>query len=239
MPRWKQAQIVEIKDLTSQLRLIKLHCQTDEPETYRAGQFITFDLPVGEKRLDRWRSYSIANAPNNDNIIELCIVRVPEGRATTYLFEEIKVGMELKYKGPLGAFVLPEEIEHDIVMICTGTGVAPFRSMLWDIAQQAQRHRRIDLVYGTRHSDSLLYIDEFKALEKELDGFHYHVALSRESYAGYQGYVHDLYERIEHEDLTKVKYYLCGWQQMIDEAVERLTQKMKIDRSDIVYELYG
>ena len=49
---------------------------------------------------------------------------------TNYLFKKIKIGKSFKIKGPLGKFILPEKIDRDIFFISTGTGIAPFRSML-------------------------------------------------------------------------------------------------------------
>jgi ferredoxin-NADP reductase len=73
---------------------------------FKAGQFITLDLPLGEKRLQRWRSYSIASAPADDpNLLELVVVRAPNGQGSRYLFEEVNVGSVLRWKGPDGAFL--------------------------------------------------------------------------------------------------------------------------------------
>jgi CDP-4-dehydro-6-deoxyglucose reductase len=69
---------------------------------------------VGEKRLQRWRSYSIAGCPGDDNTFELCIVRAQPGLGSRYLFEEVREGAELRFKGPEGSFVPPKELDKDI-----------------------------------------------------------------------------------------------------------------------------
>ncbi len=70
--------------------------------------------------------------PDESNVIELVIVYVEGGAASKYIFNEIKEGsVFLLYVAPQGIFVLPDEIaEKDVYLICTGTGIAPFRSML-------------------------------------------------------------------------------------------------------------
>ena len=240
MPRWHEAIIQDISQLTPNVRSFRLKVPELEKFEFQAGQFVTFDLPIGDKRLQRWRSYSIASAPGSDNALELCIVRSAEGLGTRYLFEEVGPGDTLKFKGPDGAFFLPENIQKDIVLICTGTGVAPFRSMLLDIQQRKIPHRNIHLIFGTRTEADILYRDEFEALVKTLPGFRYDVALSREpDWLGWKGYVHQIYTHHYAEKRPDVQFYLCGWSNMIDEAVAELIVKLGYDRTQVVYELYG
>lgn len=218
----------------------------DESIDFRAGQFVTMDLPIHEKRLKRWRSYSIANAPDNSNILEFCIVRFEGGAGSTYLFNEAKEGTTIRFKGPSGAFYLPQTIEKDLVFICTGTGLAPFRSMIWDIYNSKIPHRNIHLIFGTRTTESILYQKEMEAFSKEKASFNYSVALSREealpsndSTDFYKGYVHQIYMKEYADARPDVDFYLCGWSNMIDEAVENLILKLGYDKSQIHYELYG
>jgi ferredoxin-NADP reductase len=207
---------------------------------FKAGQFVTLDLPIGEKRQQRWRSYSIANAPNGSNQFELCIVNAPEGLGTTYLFEEIQEGAILKFKGPDGGFVLPEKIEKDLVFVCTGTGIAPFRSMIQDIKNSGKTHRKLHLIFGTRYESGLLYRQEMEALAREMPDFKYEVTLSRpENWDGDTGHVHPIYLEKYAKPSADVVFYLCGWSNMIDEAVANLIVKLGYDRSQIHYELYG
>ena len=207
---------------------------------FQAGQFITLDLPIGDKRLQRWRSYSLANAPDGTNQLELCVVRSAAGEGSRYLFEQIEMGSTLRFKGPDGGFVLPEQIEHDLVFICTGTGVAPFRSMLLDLQRTGKPHRDLHLIFGTREADGILYRNDFEALTKTVSNFRYDITLSRQpDWPGYQGYVHPIYAAAYHTVRPDVHFYICGWSNMIDEAVENLLLKLGYDRSQIHYELYG
>lgn len=207
---------------------------------FKAGQFVTLDLPIGEKRMQRWRSYSIANAPNGSNQFELCIVNAPEGLGSTYLFDEIQEGASLKFKGPDGGFILPEKIEKDLVFVCTGTGIAPFRSMIQDLKNAGKTHQKLHLIFGTRHESGLLYRQEMEALAQEMPNFKYEVTLSRpENWAGRKGHVHPIYLEQYATANPDVAFYLCGWSNMIDEAVANLIVKLGYDRSQVHYELYG
>jgi CDP-4-dehydro-6-deoxyglucose reductase len=212
----------------------------ETPFTFEAGQFITVDLPIGDKRVQRWRSYSIANAPDNRNLLELCIVRSADGDGTRYLFEAIREGAEIRFKGPGGGFVMPAQIEKDLVLVCTGTGVVPFRSMLQDLVNTGKAHRNIHLIYGTRHESGILYRDEFEYLARTMPGFRYDIVLSREpDWSGYKGHVHQVYMDIYKDNRPDVEFYICGWTTMLDEAVANLLVKLKYDRTQVRYELYG
>ncbi len=241
MPTWYQSTVVRIEQAGPNVRRFWLETPDVPRPDFRAGQFITMDLPVGEKRLQRWRSYSIAGAPDDDpNLLELCIVRAPEGLATRYLFDEVQVGSTLRWKGPEGTFCLPETIEKDLVLICTGTGVAPFRSMLRDLQHTGKPHRDIHLIFGARTEADILYRAEFEELVRTMPGFRYDIALSRQpDWSGYKGYVHQIYLEYYAQKRPDVAFYLCGWGNMIDDAVANLLIKSGYDRSQILYELYG
>jgi ferredoxin-NADP reductase len=244
---WYDAKVINIQPVSPNTRRFWVEIPELEAFQFKAGQFVTMDLPIGEKRLQRWRSYSIASAPSESNQLEFCIVRLDGGKATEYLFDHITVGSTLRFKGPDGAFVLPEAIDHDMVMVCTGTGIAPFRSMLQHIAQENIPHRKLHLIFGTRQVEGILYQSEFLELQKQLPNFHYSVALSREPNldpANYpfdiqSGYVHSFYLNAYATPRSDVKFYLCGWQNMVDEAVLNLTEKLGYDKRHIITELYG
>ena len=207
---------------------------------FEAGQFITLDLPIGEKRLQRWRSYSIANAPDGRNVLELCVVRSEAGLGTRYLFEDIREGSVLKFKGPEGGFILPETIDKDLVFICTGTGIAPFRSMILDIMHQHKAHRSIHLIFGAREESGILYRADFEALAQNSPLFKYDIVLSKQpEWPGWKGHIHQVYLTEYPKPRADIAFYLCGWSNMVDEAMVNLMQKLGYDRAQIHFELYG
>jgi len=238
MPRWIEAKLIKTIDRSDTTKSFFLELQGMDAFEFSAGQFITLDLPIGEKRLDRWRSYSIANAPDGTNVVELVIVKVPFGKATSYLFENTSIGDVFKLKGPGGVFCLPKEIKNELVFICTGTGVAPFRSMVWDIKNNKKAHHQIDLIFGTRTKNGILYLEEWEKLKEDMPNFNFSIALSREAYDGYQGYVHQLYLDKFKEVKSNRTFFLCGWQNMIDEAKANLLA-LGYEEGQIVEELYG
>jgi CDP-4-dehydro-6-deoxyglucose reductase len=237
---WRTGTVIKIEDASESTRRFWIQIPELDSFNFKPGQFVTLDLPIHEKTNKRWRSYSIASAPDGSNIIELVIVLLEGGLGTTYLFNEIKVGSNITLRGPVGVFTLPETLDKDLYLICTGTGIAPFRSMVHWIHQQKIAHKNIHLIFGCRKLTDQLYGSELKALEPLENNFYYHPVFSREDAVpdgAYSGYVHAVYEQ-----LLAVKnpsqFYLCGWKNMIDEAKQRI-MAAGYDKKDIHLEIYG
>jgi ferredoxin-NADP reductase len=245
--KWNECELVSSKEIAPQTRLFTFKLLGDDVFSFKAGQFITFDLPVHEKRLYRWKSYSLANAPDNTNRFELCIVKNEGGLGTTYLFDQIIPGDKLTFKGPEGSFILPENKPETLCFICTGTGIAPFRSMLWDICQQPLKAIALRVIFGTRKMENVLFLDELQELMKLLPNFQVHIALSRDEELPlikekniffYKGYVHQIYQHQKLFDSKEPIFFLCGWRNMIDEAQKNLLN-LGFPSSHIQTELYG
>lgn len=244
---WQKGTVERIIQETWNTRRYFIRLNDTPVFDFKAGQFVTLDLPIGEKPIQRWRSYSIASHPDGGNVIELLIVLLEGGAGSTYIFNEIKEGAEFTLRGPLGVFTLPEEIDKDIFFICTGTGIAPFRSMAYDIKRRNIAHKNLYLIYGCRTTKDLLYYKEMQELQEQMERFHFIPTLSREGWEGKRGYVHALYEDIckknnalceNLENLHPASFYLCGWKFMIDDARKKITD-LGYDRKAVHFELYG
>ncbi len=238
---WRTGKVIRIEDATPTTKRFWIEVQDVASFNFIPGQFVTLDLPIHEKRNKRWRSYSIASCPDGSNLIELVIVWLDGGLGTTYLFSEINVGSELQLRGPQGTFVLPKEINKNLFLICTGTGVAPFRSMLHYIHQHNVAHQNIYLIFGCRKLSDCLYKEELEALSNEVNNFYYLPTFSREDHNNtsiHHGYVHRLYEEIIKKEQQPASFFLCGWKNMIDEAKEKIFS-FGYDRYDVHLELYG
>jgi CDP-4-dehydro-6-deoxyglucose reductase len=247
---WRTGTVIRIEDETYNTKRYFIKVNELESFNFKAGQFVTLDLPIHEQKNKRWRSYSIASWPDGSNVFELLIVLLEGGAGTTYLFNEINVGSELIFRGPQGVFTLPENIEKDLFFICTGTGIAPFRSILNYIHLHEIQHKNLYLIFGCRTKKDLLYHEEMRVLENKMESFTYMPTLSREGWdgqAGYTGYVHSLYEEIckknneaceDLQNLSPASFYLCGWKFMIDDARQKIVA-LGYDRKAIHLELYG
>ncbi|HMO63569.1 MAG TPA: FAD-dependent oxidoreductase [Ferruginibacter sp.] len=234
---WRTGKVIRIEDETSDTKRYWIEVPELPAFDFKPGQFVTLDLPIHEKPNKRWRSYSIASNPDGSNVFELVIVLNKEGAGTPWLFSNVTVGTELTFRGAQGVFTLNEPVEKDLFLICTGTGIAPFRSMVKDIHLNNKPHKNIYLIFGCRTKDTLLYYPELTQLQAEMPGFQYIPTLSREQWEGRSGYVHAIYEELC-ADRKEASFFLCGWRGMLDEAKKRILD-MGYDKKAIHLEIYG
>ena len=206
-----------------------------------AGQFISVREPRGDKFVTR--AYSIASPPRGNNTFDLCLNRVDEGFMSNFLCDR-EIGETARFHGPHGLFVLKPEVE-DLILVATGTGVAPFRSMVQDIfgkdSSGQSRHggRRVWLVYGTRFAEDVYYLDEFETLAAEQPNFHYTATLSRppEDWSRGRGYVQEHIRKIvgERKDMH---VYICGLNEMVSSVRSMLIEECGWEKKRVIYERY-
>jgi ferredoxin-NADP reductase len=250
---WRIGKVIRIEQQTASTRRFFIQVPELDVFDFTPGQFVTLDLPIHEKTNKRWRSYSIASNPDGTNIFELCIVLLEGGLGTTYLFNEVKEESELTLRGPVGVFTLPDPLEKELFLVCTGTGIAPFRSMIKNIIAHKIAHQKIHIIFGCRTKTDVLYLAEMNELMQQDENFIFHVAYSREVVEepnAYNGYVHQVYEKIctenkiidtenvENKILAPANFYLCGWRGMIDEATKNILA-LGYDKKAIHVEIYG
>ena len=209
------------------------------PFVFTAGQFITFLLPHASGKIVP-RSYSLANSPGDR--LEIAIAPVAGGFATNILFN-LKIGEELDCVGPKGRLILNEtESPSQYILVATGTGVAPYRSMLPILSKRlkADERLKVTLLLGVRYAHDLLYVEDFIAFSKQYKNFTFRSHLSRadactEPYQ-YTGYVQSAFESLDLNPTADL-VYLCGNPYMIDNSMEKL-QKMGFNPQRIRREKY-
>lgn len=206
-----------------------------------AGQFISVREPRGDKFVTR--AYSIASPPRGNNTLDLCLNRVEEGFMSNFLCD-LKAGDVASFHGPHGLFALKPEVQ-DVILVATGTGVAPFRSMVQHLFGEdgsgEQRHggRQVWLVYGTRYPEDVYYQKEFEQIAAKQPNFHYIATLSRakENWTGLRGYVQEHVRRIvgERKDMH---VYICGLNEMVSSVRNLLIEECGWEKKRVIYERY-
>jgi ferredoxin-NADP reductase len=202
-----------------------------------AGQWLSFKThkPDGEEIT---RAYSIASPPGDNNHFALCLNRVQDGYMSNFLCD-LNEGEELSCQGPFGDFILRPPL-RDTILIATGTGIAPFRSMLqWLLADESRHlNKHFWLVFGSRHEADIYYHQEFLRIAAEHSNFHYLPTLSRGApeWSGLRGYVQEHVPRIA-QDRSDMHAYICGLDKMI-KANRDLLKSLAWDRKSILYEKY-
>lgn len=201
------------------------------------GQWLSLKAttPDGEEIT---RAYSIASPPSENGRFAFCLNRVQDGFMSNHLCD-MREGEEITFQGPFGSFILRPPL-RDTIFIATGTGIAPFRSMLhWLLADQ-RRHegRHFWLLFGVRYEQDIYYRDEFERLAAEHANFQFLPTLSRggPEWKGLRGYVQDhLLEIVG--DRTDMHAYICGLDKMVS-ANRELLKSLGWDRKQILYEKY-
>ena len=206
----------------------------DPGEDFRfaAGQWVSLKFPDASSELPLARSYSIASAPRSDGTFDIAVTRVQHGPASTRL-HEMSVGDVLQCAEPMGFFTLPAKLERPLLLVGTGTGVAPLRAMIQSLDGVAGAPP-ITLLFGVRHREDLLYADEFEALAERDPGFRFEPTLSRPdpSWIGRVGYVqHHLPELLA--STPEASAFVCGLNAMVRDARKVLRETLGLPRDRV------
>lgn len=180
---------------------------------YLPGQYV--DVIKGSVR----RSYSIANAPRGDGKITMQIRRVANGEMSRYWFEEAKENDLLRLEGALGTFFLRQESVRHLIFLATGTGIAPIKAILQQLASSESigLYENIHLYWGGRCESDMYWVPDFPGLN-----LNYVQVLSRSvSSTARRGYVQDAVIDSGIALETAV-VYACGSEKMIESARETL-----------------
>ncbi len=237
-----RAELVEFADIAPGVRHFVFRVPELQRLEFVPGQFVSLSAMLKGKAITR--AYSIASPPRQNNTFELCLNRVEDGVFSPYLFS-MTPGDAVEMRPPLGGFVLREALfdeGRESVFIATGTGIAPFRSML-PAALNATRQPRITLIFGVRYPSHLLYSAEFQELAKNFSQFRFWPTLTQPSpqWTGRTGRVQaHLLEAVATGSGAvnlDLDVYLCGMKAMVDE-VRNLLKNMGYDRKQIRSEKY-
>ncbi|MFL0756212.1 MAG: FAD-binding oxidoreductase [Prochlorococcus sp.] len=238
---------------------------SDPHLSYVEGQSIGI-IPAGEDangKPHKLRLYSIASTRHGDNLegktVSLCVRQLQyekegqtiNGVCSTYLCN-INPGAKVKITGPVGKeMLLPEDEDANVIMLATGTGIAPMRTYLRRMFEPAERSKngwkfagKAWLFMGAPHTANLLYDDDFERYQRDFpDNFHYTKAISREqqNLKGGRMYIQD--RVMEHSDEIfkmienpKTHVYMCGLKGMepgIDEAMVAAASAKGIDWAEL------
>ncbi len=167
-----KAHLVEKKQMSSDVIMFKF--QADKPVEFVPGQYLILFVPQGQTPLRRL--FSVSSAPSKDGTFELLVKIILGGAASEYL-PRITPEDEVMFQGPAGMFHLNERGKN-IILMATGTGLAPMRSILH--AQLPTLKKKVNLFWGLRTSQDAYYVEEFEAFRKQYKHFSYSLCFSRD-----------------------------------------------------------
>jgi CDP-4-dehydro-6-deoxyglucose reductase, E3 len=207
--------VQELLKVADDVMVMRLKLPTNERLQFLAGQYIEFLLPEGKRR-----AFSLANAPHEDDVLELHVRMIPGGTFTEQVFSTMKVRDILRFEGPLGTFRLREESTKPMVMVAGGTGFAPIKALI-EHAIHNHIKRPIALYWGARNRAELYLPD----LPQQWAAAHPHITYvpvlseptAADEWAGRTGLVHQAVLK-DFTDLASHQAYVCGAPVMVEAA---------------------
>jgi ferredoxin-NADP reductase len=224
--------LVDTREIAPRNKHLRFALPAGKELGFHAGQYAQLFIPHegGVRR----RAYSIASSPWHSDYFELCVTLVDGGISSTYL-HNMKVGDKIQGMVPLGHFLIKDE-SRDFVFIATGSGVAPFRAMIHDMAHR-NLPRDLYLIYGHRYEPDIIYRQEWEDLAKRYSRFHPLFTLSRDTnWKGERGYVQEKIAGFV-PNLKEKAYYICGLNNMITAVNDRLLS-LGVPKEQIFFERY-
>lgn len=201
---------------------------------FEAGHFFILKVEDGKEPMCN-RSYSLASSPSTKDHFSLCVKLIPGGRASE-VFRALKPDDSLNFMASFGHFTLKEE-EKDLIMVATGTGVAPYMGMLPELFAKDYQ-KSIKLYFGVRYMEDLFYMDQLNQWSEEHENFEIIYTLSKppENWTGATGRVTDHLQKLE-MDPENTHVYICGGGGMVKD-VKRIAEEKGLSKEAITFELF-
>ncbi len=206
---------------------LQISLRLKDPHEYCAlsfvpGQFVQLFFEFNAEQYKR--SYSIASSPESlqkTGQLELALGLVENGIASTY-FQQAEPGNTLNISAPLGALTLPDALPGQLILVGTGTGISPYRSMLTQLHTLLKQGTAVTLLMGFRYRQEIIYHQDFAHIP-------HRICLTREASVDrqqneYAGRVQQQFDALN-IDPEKDVVFLCGNPHMIDDCVPLLKEK--------------
>jgi ferredoxin-NADP reductase len=236
-PKRMNLRVVEILPQTATAKTFCFERVDGPLPPFRAGQYVNVMVNVDGVRTSR--PYSISSAPLAERL-ELTVRDKPGGFVAPYLFNELKAGDVLETTGPAGHFYYEPLIDgEDLVFLSGGSGITPFMSMIRD-AVQRRRGLKINLLYGSRTADDIIFKSELEKLAAGHSNFTFSLVISEapEGYEGLKGFLDSKLIAQLVGDIKGKTFYVCGPRAMHDLCRAAL-KEMEVPQRKIRCELYG
>ncbi len=228
LPKTYILTLKQIKHITPTVLHLGFARADNQPLDFIPGQFVTIHFTHEDKVVRR--SYSVATIPGQSDLLEMAVSYVAEGLASEYLFH-LQVGDQVEATGPFGRLILSQERPQRYLLVATGTGVTPYRSMLPDLLARLadQADLEVVILQGVRTRADALYVEDFLAAAEKNPRLKFYACYSREFLEQAEAYEQQGYVSTVIKELTINPQhdlaYLCGNPNMIDEVFTYLKEQ--------------
>ncbi|HEX4986701.1 MAG TPA: CDP-6-deoxy-delta-3,4-glucoseen reductase [Burkholderiales bacterium] len=207
--------VQEIRRVAPDVAILKLKLPANERLQFLAGQYIDILLKDGKRR-----SYSMGNPPHDDEFIELHVRNMSHGAFTEFVFGKLKEKDILRFEGPLGTFFLREDSDKPMILVASGTGFAPIKSII-EHAFHKKTARQIVLYWGGRRPADIYLPEVVEKWLQEHDNFSFvpviSDALPEDAWTGRTGFVHRAVME-DFPDMSGYQVYACGAPVVVESA---------------------
>jgi len=214
-PAWWIGEVVEHERRSHDIAVFTVRPGTRYPFT--AGQHV----PIQVSQWPRvWRPYSVANAPQPDGVLRFHVRAVPAGWVSGALVRETRIGDTLLLGPPSGSMMLDPESDRDLLMVAGGTGLAPLKSLIEQVARSERQHD-VHLVFGARTERELYDLPDLRRLERMFHWLRVTAVVAQDSrFDGMHGKVPDVLDRFD--GWADHDVYISGPPAMIDHTARAL-----------------
>ena len=214
-PAWWDAKVVAHERRTIDVAVLQV--RPAARLEYLAGQSVSIET---ELRPRLWRFYSIANAPDDDGVLELHVQARDGGPVSSALAFHLSVGDLVRLGPPVGQLTLDPASDRDLLLIAAGTGLAPMKALIGQLARHDDP-RRVHLYWGVRRASELYDRSAVEQLAEKHPWLNVTITVSDDDdFDGECGQVSEIVVR--NGPWTSWDVYVCGSKPMIDDTVARL-----------------
>jgi CDP-4-dehydro-6-deoxyglucose reductase/ferredoxin-NAD(P)+ reductase (naphthalene dioxygenase ferredoxin-specific) len=217
--RVMRCRVVEVEDLTHDIKGVRLAVEAGGPFLFSAGQYAQVEFAPGLSR-----HYSMANTPDDTELV-FHIRRMPGGRTSGYVAGQLKAGDKVKVSGPLGVAYLRDNHTGPVLLVAGGSGLAPVQSIATTLLARGYP-APVTLYFGVRSERDLYHEPLLRALAAKHANFSYHVVLSEQkgSSGRRYGLVHEAVAA-DLKDPEEWMAYLAGPPVMVEAAQKLLAER--------------
>ncbi|ALP52072.1 CDP-6-deoxy-delta-3,4-glucoseen reductase [Candidatus Tenderia electrophaga] len=206
------ARVVKLERLATDVMRLYLKLPDSERLQFLAGQYLDILLPDGRRR-----SFSMANPPHDDALIELHVRLIEGGEFTAHVFNRMQEKDILRIEGPYGSFTLQEDSQRPMIFIAGGTGLAPIKAIIEHALQEGVT-RPMHIYWGVR-APADLYLADLPRAWAQHANIRYTPVLSEprpeDNWPGRRGLVHDAVLQ-DFDDLFNYDVYASGPPAMVE-----------------------
>ncbi len=221
--------VEKMEKVAPDVAVLSLKLPAQERMQYFAGQYVDILLKDGKRR-----SYSMANPPHDDEYVELHVRSMVNGTFTESVFNKMKEKDILRFEGPLGTFFMREDSDKPMILVASGTGFAPIKSII-EHAFHLGTTRQMVLYWGGRRPADLYMAERAGKWQQEHDNFSFipvvSDALTEDDWRGRTGFVHRAV-MADFPDLSGYQVYACGAPVVVESAHKDFTTHCRLPEDE-------